>query len=174
MAVIGGVEGAEIFFYSIIAAVAEVAVGLLEDNSTSAAASVNLSTTKEKALQVLKPLTQDPPLQIAGGLASQSVNFMNAFPQSDPTSMVPFQFLPPITADCRAFYLKEDILNVTNTWQRVAKGDFVCVDGGSLGQKRNGTSNPVQPFMSAAATVQPDAPFTMLVSLLMGLVVLMV
>lgn len=152
MAVVGGVEGAQVMTYQAIVLYASAAVELLSNSTELAEYTKNLTISKEQALSVVRPLVAKMPLQVAGSYDSQTVNFRDQIAQNDPTQ-TPYQFAQPIVADCRAFYLLEDIVNVTNTWERVAQGKVICVDGGSLGQKRGGNGTaPVAPYTGSATS----------------------
>ena len=51
------------------------------------------------------------------------------------------QFAAPAVAECRVFYLADDLVNITNTWKRLGSGDFVCADGGKVGKPNPGSGS---------------------------------
>ena len=118
MAVIGGVRGAQVLWFNNIGNLAKTIL----DSET------NALPTHVK--EVLEPLAMEPPMKVYG---SPSINALDSIAQGD-TSMTPLQFTAPTTANCRFFYIPSDIVNVTNTWNRVAKGikaggSSLCING---------------------------------------------
>ena len=125
MALIGGVRGAQVMEYSTLAdwaSLAQLAAQL--SNDTDAIATAN---------RLLGPLMDPPPIQPVDA-GSSSINLRDNIAQGD-ASLTPLQFTAGPYADCRFFYTPHDMLNVTWTWGRVAKG----IAAGGKGFCVNGT-----------------------------------
>jgi hypothetical protein len=86
----------------------------------------------DEDLKLLNTLMTDPPLSLWGDASSWTFNFRDSFNKTDTTD-TPLQFLGSKKADCRAFYIVEDIADVSSTWERIASGQYTCVDGGRKG-----------------------------------------
>ena len=119
MAFIGGTQGAEEVAFSYITELAQVAIEIAK--AINACAEV----------QLLEPLTRSAPLQ-ASPLSRISVNVLDNIGKDD-ESLTPLQFTR-LLADCRMFYTPRDMVDVQNTWQRVADGvesggKRLCVSG---------------------------------------------
>lgn len=133
MAVIGGVQGATIYKIPQVQAAASLALEALDQNIFTVNNQVSVGNA-------LNSLSQLPPLNM---FSPMSVNLRDNIPAND-KSMTPLQFASPITAECRIWYMPQDILNVTNTWERIANKQYRCADSGR---------NPVQaqPVTTSAA-----------------------
>ena len=112
VAAIGGTQGAQVLDLLTISAYAAVAMGSIKQPSS-------------QAQQVLAPLTQNPPM-----LLNLNINFADSFFGGESTT-TPLQFQKARSADCRVFYTKEDLTSVRATWERLAMGEYTCVDGGT-------------------------------------------
>ena len=128
MASIGGTQGAEEVSFSYIAELAQVAIDI--GNAINA--------TEE--VQALEPLTRNAPIQ-ASPLSRISVNLLDNLGKDD-QDLTPLQFTR-LLADCRMFYMPRDMVDVRNTWQRVAAGvanggEGLCVSG-NLTTREDGT-----------------------------------
>lgn len=128
MAVIGGVQGAQVLELPVVQSFARQAIAL-QVNATG-----NPSAQTNETRRLLQSLASPPPIAPLFGAASVSVNLLDNIAQND-TSMTPLQFSGGIAADCRFYYMPADITNVANTWARVAKG----VKAGGRGLCINGT-----------------------------------
>ena len=138
MAVIGGVQGAQ------VVESAQFSVLATEAIADQASATGNSSTQAAQVLKTLGPLIVDSPLNVAATPGQPSVNAVDNIAQGDKT-VTPLQFYG-IPANCRFYYMPSDISSVSYTWARVAKGvkaggSGLCI-GGSLSnstQLANGT-----------------------------------
>jgi hypothetical protein len=115
MAMIGGVEGANDQEFSTLAEWAQIA-GETADK-------VGASLTDDE-VTALEALTEASPLAFG---VPPSLNFLDSIYSGSDT---PMQFRPA-NADCRIFYTAADVVNITNTWNKIASGNFTCVDGGA-------------------------------------------
>jgi hypothetical protein len=115
MAVIGGVEGANDQQFDTLAEWAQIA-GETADK-------VGASLTSDD-VDALEALTLSSPLAFG---VPPSLNFLDSIYSG---SDAPMQFRPA-NADCRVFYTAADVVNITNTWNKIAGSNFTCVDGGS-------------------------------------------
>ncbi|KAF2104962.1 hypothetical protein NA57DRAFT_51752 [Rhizodiscina lignyota] len=129
MAVIGGTQGAIDLDVLNIQQLAKLFLEMVANEKSRE--KFHLSATLEAPL---RRLAQPSPLNL--GSSGFSLNFMDHIGKDDET-MTPLQFAPPITANCRVWYMPQDIANVTNTWERVASGKYTCV-----GQKATSTQTP--------------------------------
>jgi hypothetical protein len=145
-AIIGGSQGGEAYPFSTIQGYA--AAGLYMLNSTNSTYAQNLSISKSSAQQILAPLAGKPPLNLFGSGAE--LNFRDSIAKGDKT-MTPLQFLKAKAADCKVFYLREDLLNMTVTYERIAKGEYVCVDGGMGGKVVDGNDTVAQAMSGTSA-----------------------
>jgi hypothetical protein len=114
MAAIGGTQGAEVLEFNDIATFAKAAVGSMKKSST-------------KDQSILKELTREPPIWF--DLRGSAVNFADSFFGGEGTT-TPLQFQKTKLGSCRVFYTKQDLVAVRNSWERLAKGDYTCIDGG--------------------------------------------
>ncbi len=136
MAVIGGVQGAQVEKLADLQAIAAEAIEVqIEANGNS-------STKTSQTRKLLGSLASPPP--IAPAPSDVSVNLLDSIAQGD-TSATPLQFSGSITADCRFYYMPADIISMANTWARVAQGDKAGGSGryinGSLGNYITTLSN---------------------------------
>jgi hypothetical protein len=123
MATIGGVAGSEMWPFTSLHDFAEVALFIAQNlTSLSSDDVANINST-------LVPLVAPPPVNI--NMASSGVNFFNNFAGGDLTSNVPLQFQAPQPADCHVFYVLDDLVSVGDNWERIAAGNYDCVDGGA-------------------------------------------
>jgi hypothetical protein len=123
MATIGGVAGSEMWFWSVLSEFAGVAQ-LLAQNLTSLS-----SDDLTNINNVLNPLINEPPVNF--NPAGSSLNFLNNFAGGDLTSNVPLQFQTAQPAGCHMFNILDDLVSVGDTWERIAAGNYDCVDGGT-------------------------------------------
>jgi hypothetical protein len=153
MALIGGSRGGQNLFWGSLNSYAGEAIKLLNSsNSTYTAALATTGYSKAEALSLIESLATQPPIPVFQGLASQGLNFRDQINPGD-ASQTPLQFSAPAVAECRVFYLADDIVNVTNTWKRLGSGDFVCADGGKLGKP-----NPGLPYGSTGYSSDATRP----------------
>ena len=160
MAVIGGTQGGEDLTFSDLAKYAQASISFA--NATSANST---SSNLAELSSVLTPLTERSPLNYSPG-HPPSLNFRNSIAQGDETLM-PLQFTTRY-ADCRFFYVPLDIINVTSTWVRVARGVMnngsgLCINGtleGSATQLSNSTSS-VLPQGASPPTQSAPSPISL-------------
>lgn len=114
MALIGGVQGSQALPFSSITQYAKEALDLQYSVADESSAPTS------QAQKTLQPLTLDSPMRYDTNFPP-SLNFLDSIAQSDDSS-TPLQFAAGITANCRFYYTPTDIQNITNTWDRVAKG----------------------------------------------------
>ena len=161
MAVIGGTQGGEVFSYVGLKATVQAAITALTNKSTTIA----IEGGKAAALAVLSPLIKPAPIKYYPNPKAPSVNLIDNVAQGD-TSVTPLQFTKSPVADCRFFYMPEDILSVEYTWTRLIKGfgkggKGLCVGGGGFGLKVNGTTTtvPTATSQSTSTSTGSTAPF---------------
>ena len=126
MAVVGGVQGAQIFRAEDFPQFFGTAIQLQENNTGYS------SPQAAEARRMFGRLAKQPPLfpDVTGAV---SVNLLDNIAQND-SSVTPLQFSGGVAADCRMYYMPADILSMANTWSRVAKGikaggKSLCVNG---------------------------------------------
>ena len=112
MAAIGGTQGGEFVTFDLIASIANAALEVAKNSSNS--------SELPSVSSLLGPLILPPPILPHGGLSAQGLNLRDNIAQDDSTQ-TPLQFTYT-PADCRIFYTPADILDVSNTWLRVANG----------------------------------------------------
>ena len=126
MAVIGGVQGAEVMDADIISLTAGLAIQM------QAEAKGNSSVEASRTQKLLGSLALGP--QFAAIPSGISVNLLDNIAEKD-TSVTPLQFTGGIASNCRTYYTLPDFVNSANTWARVARG----VKAGGSGLCINGT-----------------------------------
>lgn len=146
MAVVGGVQGGQILYFS------DIQEGVSEAIAFQANGTGNSTIQTSQIQNVLVPLASPPPIATLPGKTSVSVNFLDSIAQND-TSATPLQFTGGIAADCRFYYMPADYDTVSNTWARVARG----VKAGGSGLCINGT---VTKFLQDTTAGNGSAPLT--------------
>ena len=182
MAVIGSVQGGEILPYSEIKKAVEVTLTELELQNTST------KLDKAASAAILKPIVAPPPINYFPNADAPSVNFLDNIAEND-TTQTPLQFTRSPNAECRFFYMPQDIISVEYTWTRIAKGfqnngEGLCVGGvaetsptnrsigGSTASVTNtstgatGTTSPITPYTGTAsqASIAPRAWIAVIVA----------
>ena len=158
MAVIGSVQGGEVFPYADIKTAVEVTLLELEAENTTT------KVDKVASEAILKPIVAPPPIKYFPNPQSPSVNFLDNIAEND-TTQTPLQFTRSPNAECRFFYMPQDIISVEYTWTRIVNGfqnngNGLCI-GGVLGTSPiNGTiggstANATGTTTSATATTSP-------------------
>jgi hypothetical protein len=154
MNLVGGVQGAEAIEAFTITAASTAALLMIEGG---------LTTLDSSDQQTLLNIARVPPIsqnnwQIGYNLLD------NLLPDSD----VPMQFNNQ-AAGCRLFYLQDDMTNIGSTWNRIAAGNYSCVDSG----KKPSDQTPVSPSGSGgsgsskkSAGVKPTASLIGLIAAL--------
>ncbi|KAF2234157.1 hypothetical protein EV356DRAFT_533206 [Viridothelium virens] len=138
MAVIGGTQGGEVLSIGTI----QLFIGITQ----KLAALSNDTRLIAKVNQSLSPFVEPPPIQPVS-LNSVTFNVRDNIAKGD-ESQTPLQFTRTPQAGCRTFYMAGDVLNVTYTWDRVAKGmasggKSLCINGTSTSNRsssRNSSS----------------------------------
>ncbi|KAI9698904.1 MAG: hypothetical protein M1820_007325 [Bogoriella megaspora] len=125
MAVIGGTQGGEVISVATIQQ-------FISTTQTLAALSNNDSLIS-LVNRTLTPFLQPPPLRPVSLDTGANFNIRDNIAEGD-ESMTPLQFTRSKDADCRTFHTKGDLLNVTYTWERVARGiarggKGLCING---------------------------------------------
>ena len=158
MAVIGGTQGGEDLSVSTI----QVFIGITQklaalSNNTNLIAGLN---------RTLSSFLKQPPIPPVN-LDAVTFNVRDNIAKGD-ESQTPLQFTRSPNADCRTFYMAGDILNVTYTWNRVAKGlaangKGLCIngtitDGGT--SPESSISDGVQTATAGAAALSSSSKFT--------------
>jgi len=165
ISVIGGTQGANVLSYSIFKLLSTAALAGIQDDQTLS------PDEKAKVKGLLSPLVQPAPINYS---KDPSVNYLDNIGQGD-KSMTPLQFNKSPTADCRFFYMPQDILGVENTWTRVAKGiraggTGLCINA-TPGNSVNGTitggngtvtggKTPPSPITTASPGTSSSSSFT--------------
>lgn len=142
MAVIGGVQGAEVLPVGDLQTLANEAIGS-QINTTG-----NSSAQISQVQRLLGLLASDPPILPYVSDEVPSINFLDNIAQGDKSSM-PLQFTAGISANCRFYYMPGDIVNLTYTWARVAKG----IKAGGSGLCINGTLSNLTQTNSTTAKI---------------------
>ena len=148
MAVIGGVQGAQVLQLPALLQAVEDAITLQANTTGNSSAQVN------QTQNTLGPLLS-PPIATFPGESSVSVNLLDNIAEND-TSVTPLQFSGGIAADCRAYYMPADITSMANTWARVARG----VKAGGKGLCINGTLTVTNTSTNATVGSNGSAPLT--------------
>jgi hypothetical protein len=82
-------------------------------------------------LTLLRTMQAEPPMLLDTSLGgSGGYGQLNFLDNMGPGSEVPLQF-QSTPANCRVFYIADDVADVTTTWARIAGGNYTCVDGGN-------------------------------------------
>ena len=133
---IGGTQGGQVVSLSLL----QIAVtATLQFGANASSIS---SADKKSYAAALLPLLQQSPIALYPSTGNPSVNFLDNIASGDKQG-VPLQFLKGPVAECRIWYVAKDMVDVENTWQRVASGvkqggQGLCV-GGSLKGKVSAT-----------------------------------
>ena len=144
MAIIGGVQGAQVEEADFLQLAASAAI------EAQAEAKGNSSVEASRTQKLLGSLALPPP--IAAAPSGVSVNLLDNIAEND-TSVTPLQFTGGIASNCRTYYTLPDFVNSANTWARVARGgkaggSGLCINGTltnttvSLGNSSGSNSTP--------------------------------
>ena len=130
------------------------------------------STTKldkVASTAILKPIVAPPPINYFPDAQAPSVNFLDNIAEND-TTQTPLQFTRSPNAECRFFYVPQDIISVEYTWTRIAKGfqnggEGLCIGGVAGTSPTNGsvggsTASATNASAGATATTNPTIPST--------------
>ncbi|KAF2149104.1 hypothetical protein K461DRAFT_301681 [Myriangium duriaei CBS 260.36] len=165
MNLIGGVRGAQ-----------EIGFNEIQNYAQTA---YNLSTPDEKssAQNLLAPYLQDTPIAMWGGASAQHINNRDSIAIGD-ESMTPLQYVTE-PADCRIFYMAQDIENVTFTWNRIAAGvanggKGLCINGTVAAWAAGDSNSTTGIYGNSASSINPVSwQLTSCFTLAMGILYLM-
>ena len=127
MAVIGGVQGNQVLEVPAFQVEVQAAIDYQADSTGNSSKEADLTRKTLGALAATPPLLPDAGSKV-------SVNFLDGIAAND-TTATPLQFSGGIAADCRTYYMHDDLFNLAYTWSRIAKG----VKAGGKGLCVNGT-----------------------------------
>lgn len=137
MAVIGSVQGGEVLPYAGLKKQLQVVMAELEKPEVAA------KVDKNATAAIIKPIIAPPPLNYFPSKNEPSVNFLDNIAVNDITQ-TPLQFTRSPSAECRFFYMPQDIISLEYLWTRLAKGfqnngKGLCIGGVAGSSPTNGT-----------------------------------
>ena len=171
MAMIGGVQGGQILQYPDIKQIATDALKIYNLSTNVSGDNSSLLPSAPAMQQLITPLTNQSPINYWPA-TPPSINLLDNIAQGD-DSETPLQFTRAPDAECRFYYMPEDMVSMLNTWERVAKGmkhggKGLCINGTWL---RSSPSSPTVaggnpsvntvtlPSASVGSGVGPSAAF---------------
>lgn len=142
MALIGGTQGGQILYYTDIKQIATDALKVYNLSTNASEDNSSLIPSASAMQQLIIPLRDQSPINYSP-VTPPSINALENIAQGG-ESETPLQFTQAPYAECRFYYMPEDIISVLNTWERVAKGminggEGLCINGTWL---RSSPSSP--------------------------------